>query len=86
MTDRKKTDYANWIPRKLLIVSGLLVVILVILFLLSFLMTCGTGWIILRILLAAAAVLTLLFFGYMLSEYAAVSAKHLILEEKAIDR
>jgi len=65
MTDHKEPDYANWIPRKLLIVSGLLGGIFLVLFLMSFLMAGGTGWIILRILLAAVAALTLLFFGYM---------------------
>ncbi|SHH88475.1 Methyltransferase domain-containing protein [Sporobacter termitidis DSM 10068] len=65
MNDREKLDYANWIPVKLLMVSGTVGGILAVLFGLSFLIAGGAVLIVLRVLLAAAAVLFLGLFGYM---------------------
>lgn len=62
---QKKPDYANWIPRKLLAISCALGGSLMVLFLLSFLLPGSSGITVLRILLAAGAILALLFWGYM---------------------
>lgn len=63
--ERQRPDYANWIPRKLLAISGALGGILTVFFLLSFLLP-GSAWItVLRIPLAAATIFALLFWGYM---------------------
>ncbi len=65
MKEQNQPDYANWVPRKLLAVLGIAGGFLAFLFLLSFLLTDSGGVIILRILLAAAAVFVLLSWGYM---------------------
>lgn len=65
MKVQEKPDYANWIPIKLLTVSGGIGGILALLFGLSFLISGGPIMMVLRVLLAAAAVLFLCLFGYM---------------------
>jgi SAM-dependent methyltransferase len=62
---KEKTDYANWIPVKLLTASGAAGGILAMLFGLSFLISGGPALIVLRVLLAASAALLLCFFGYI---------------------
>ncbi len=65
MNSSQKPDYANWIPRKLLIASGAIGGVLVLAFCLSLLLPGGAAVMLLRVLLAAVAVVGLLFFGYM---------------------
>jgi SAM-dependent methyltransferase len=58
-------DYANWIPRKMVRGLCLAAALLTLVFALSFLLPTGTLWLILRILLGAAALFVLAFFAYM---------------------
>ncbi len=62
---KEKLDYANWIPFKLIIWSGIAGVILTVLFGLSFLISGGLMITILRILLGVTVVLCIVFFSYM---------------------
>lgn len=60
-----KPDYANWIPVKLLTVSGAAGVVLAMLFGLSFFISGGMVLVVLQVLLAVMSVVLLCFFGYM---------------------
>ena len=65
MKEQIDPDYANWIPVRLIIVSGAASIILAALFGLSFLVSGGPVLAVLRMLLAVAAALMLCFLGYM---------------------
>ncbi len=65
MKKQTKIDYANWIPVKLPVTLGTVAAISALLFALSFLLTGSVPILILRVLLAAAAVLMGAFFFYM---------------------
>ncbi|CAB1253140.1 Methyltransferase domain-containing protein [Ruminococcaceae bacterium BL-6] len=65
MKTQERPDYANWIPVKLLTASGIAGGALALLFGLSFLIRGGPALVVLRVLLAAAAILILCFFAYM---------------------
>ncbi|MDR3284842.1 MAG: hypothetical protein LBS97_06665 [Treponema sp.] len=55
---KEKTDYANWIPGKLLIGSGIVGIVSVVLFFLSFLMYGGVAILLARVALVLLAVIT----------------------------
>jgi len=65
MNGQEKPDYATWIPVKLLIASGAGGGILAGLFCLSFLVSGGAALVVLRVFVAAGALLLLCFFSYM---------------------
>lgn len=65
MKKQTKIDYANWIPVKLPVTLGTIAAISALLFALSFLLTGSVPILILRVLLAAAAVFMGAFFFYM---------------------
>jgi ubiquinone/menaquinone biosynthesis C-methylase UbiE len=69
----EKLNYANWIPRKLLIGSGLAGIISVVLFCFSFLMHGGAAALLAHVIAASLAILCLSFFGYMSVAYRALS-------------
>jgi ubiquinone/menaquinone biosynthesis C-methylase UbiE len=62
---KEKPDYASWIPRKLLVGSGLAGIVFVALFCLSFWLYGGVAVLLARVIVAVLAVLCLAFCGYM---------------------
>ena len=64
MNQSGRPDYANWIPQKLVACSGVAGALLTVLFGMTFLLD-GVLVLALRILLCAAALVCLIFFGYM---------------------
>lgn len=65
MEQEIRPNYANWIPVKLLTISGTAGIVLVGLFAVSFLLPGSTPIVILRVLLTIVAVVLLAFWGYM---------------------
>ena len=85
MKKLSKINYANWIPKKLVTGSGAAGALFTILFALSFLLAGGILMIILRILLGAAAILTLALFAYMARARALLSYEGGGVQGKILD-
>ncbi len=82
---KQSPDYACWIPKKLLTVSGGAGIALAVLFALSFLLAHSAAIVVLRVVLGVSTLLCLLFFSYMCIAYRMLSYEGGGVQGKVLD-